>query len=251
MMSKYFTFFFIAFMLFSCAKPDGQNVKEVAEKQAKQLDIPVFMPPQKQSEIGIWELTGKVMREQHPNKKYTPRGFLGTTGPEYNVYSFEGAIKDMLKDTGIKPKEKIVLTQMKAWKDVDGRDVRIALVPTEYENTDGVLFLFIAKLKNSKVYALVGLETTAKTFHDWEGVLQMMMIRGVIKTKSNFPEKYRNAIASTSFKNQINVYDASLTALKDQLVKRRLTQSQMTSRLMELNYDLLLGDDISNPMIGN
>lgn len=214
-----------------------------------------YTPPDSKAQARAWKKQG-FWRVQHPGDPFSPHYVEAITGPTFNVYSFDAAIKDFFDEkNGISVKfaQQPKPEPLEAWKQWDGTDMRLALAPTRYGGTNGVFFFVIGKKANSKDYILNGFEVTEETFRKWGGVTRMLALQEGIKTAEMYPKERRKAIANAPLPNQVALYEASLNALQKDLATAMvaMTQAQVLLRMQELNYDLLLGRNITFPLIGD
>lgn len=107
--------------------------------------------------------------------------------------------------------------------------------------------------KGQKDILYFGYEVTEKTYLEWGGITRMMKFRRVIPSIEAFPKATRNRIARAPFKQQAKVYEAGLNMVLEKGAANMyaMSQSQSLMRMQELNYDLLLGGDITSPMIAD
>jgi len=69
---------------------------------------------------------------------------------------------------------------------------------------------------------------------------------------NSIPQERKQQIAKATPKQQMKIYEAAYSSLmKQYYMGIMMTQSQALLRMQELNYDLLLGGDITDPNIGN
>lgn len=215
-------------------------------------NIPRYPPPATKTVAMAWKQQG-FWRLQRPGDPSSPRFVIATTGPKYNVYSFDAAITDFEKDLKVTFAQRPKLEPLESWKNFDGTDMRLALVPTRYGNIDGVFFFVIAKKPNNKEYILNGMEMTDATFRQWGGIARMLVLQEGLQSPELYPKERREAIANAPLPRQVAIYEASLNALYANLAGQMMamSQAQVLLRMRELNYDLLLGKNITNPNIGN
>ncbi|MEM8777666.1 MAG: hypothetical protein AAGF26_02095 [Cyanobacteria bacterium P01_G01_bin.49] len=210
-----------------------------------------YPAPEDQSDTNDWSEDGP-WRVQVPGDLYSPRVVTAVTGPKFGVHSSDGAVRDLVKDTGIDFVGLPQVETLDVWTNFDGRTVKMILAETRLNGQPGVLFLLIGNLKGSDEYKLFGIETTRETFQQWGGVTRMLVLRDVIDSVESFPADKRQAIAKAPLANQVAVYEAALNALYKELSAGLiLNQAQTLLRMQELNYDLLLGDDITSPFIAD
>ena len=236
-------------------KKENKRKRKGKNQYEKPADLPNYSAPQSQMEIDKnWKMTDhKLWRYQKPGDKYTPRALFAETGPKYNVSSIKGAFESLKTEIDTDFKENPNFEKLEAWEKFDGSNAQIALIPTNYAGTDGVMFIYISNKKGSDLYGIVAIEATESTFRDWGGIAQMLVMRDVIPNLDVFPKERRELMAGAPLNKQVPFYEASLDALQKNLnaQAQAMSQSQVLLRMQELNYDLLLGDDITSPFIAD
>ena len=234
-MSLYFASFFTLFSVIQCQKNTAS--------------IPEFEIPESMEAIKKWHKQEAFWYLQEENSPYTPRYLSATTGPEYNVYSFPDAFKDLESDVDIKVTEDPTFEKLDAYDKWNGTDLRISLTPTTYGGVDGVLFLLISKLPKDKTYYMIGLEMTEKTYKEWGGVARILTLRGVIDHPSVFPKERLAQIVNAPFDGQIKLYEKTLDALQNDFLEQMttLTQIQTMQVLQRIQFDQILNNEMTDP----
>ncbi len=215
-------------------------------------DLPTYPAPEDQSELLTWNT------EQHthwrilaPGDPYSPRALYADTGPDFDVYSFDGVLQDVQKDVDVDFKFTPDFEKLEAWTAFDGSDTRVLLAPTNFAGTDGVFFMLVSKKQDSDTYGIIALETTESTFRDWGGIARMLVLRDVIPSLEVIPAEERARLAGVPLDRQLPFYEAALDALFEGLSAQAMmmTQGQVLQTMQQLNYDMLLGKDFSTPVV--
>ena len=193
------------------------------------------------------------MRTQRPGDPRSPRFVSARTGPAFGVSDHDGAVRDLVKDTGMAFVSPPRLEPLEAWKGWDGRDMRVAFAETRLGGGPGVAFVLISQMPGSDQFAIYALEMPEATFRAWGGAPRMMVLREVIPSVDVFPAERRAQIAAAPLDGQTKLYEGALDAFYEQGVASLMMMSQAQTLMMmqELNYDLLLGGDISSPIIAD
>lgn len=208
--------------------------------------------PNDQSDFYKWPQTGPVTYSPNVKDPLAPRGYIGSTGPKFGVSTHDGAFKKLLEYGNIVTAGTPVSQRLKPWVKFDKRDARLVMVPSVRGGQKGVLMAFISSVSNSPEFGVLGYEVPEQAFLDGGGIIRMMLIRGIIPSADVFPKETQDRIARAPFKQQMAFYEAALDKLYESEKRKFVaTQGAVTLRMMELNYDLLLGGDISSPFIGD
>ena len=188
---------------------------------------------------------------QRPGDPTSPRAVNARTGPDFDVYDHDGAVRDMVKDTGIDFVRTPRLERSEAWAEVDGRDFRFTFAESRLGGEPGVVFLIISQESGSDQFEIFAVETTRATFEAWGGAPRMMLIRGLIPSLDVFPTGRREQIARAPLAGQVALYEAALDKLYVELAASRaaLSQSQLLNGMTELNYDLLFDNDVGTSVL--
>lgn len=212
-----------------------------------------YAPPETAGQMDNWTSTGKLTKALNPSDPLSPRYYLVQTGPKYGVFDFQSAISKLPTASKLKLKGRPVIEELEAWQTYDGSSTAIVMQQTKIENQDGVIVLFMTKKKGRNDIVYFGYEVTEDTYLDWGGITRMMKLRKVIPTMEAFPKSTRDRISRAPFKQQAKLYEAGLNkVLENGLASMyAMSQTQTLMRMQELNYDLLLGGDITSPMISD
>lgn len=217
-----------------------------------------YLPPETVAQMDRWPSSGKLTKALRPNDPLSPRYYLVQTGPKYGVYNFETAIQKLPTVSNLKLKGRPVVEKLEAWETYDGSSAAIVIQQTQMENQDGVIVLFMTNLfmtkkkgQNDIIY--LGYEVTEDTYLAWGGITRMMKLRRVIPSIDAFPKAMRDRISRAPFKQQTKLYEAGLNKVLENGAASMyaMSQAQTLMRMQELNYDLLLGGDITSPMISD
>ncbi|MEM6266725.1 MAG: hypothetical protein AAF707_04310 [Pseudomonadota bacterium] len=208
--------------------------------------------PTDQSDFNKWRKVGDITFSPNPSDPLAPRGYRAKLGSEYGLTSFDSAMRKLAEVAGITIAGDPHVQRLGSWSAYDGREARLMMVPTTRAGTKGVLMLYLVQLKGDRAFSFLGYEVPEKTFLDGGGIVRMMLIRGIVPSDNVFPDNQVERIARAPFKQQMAFYDAALTKLYETKKRQFIaSQSAVTMRMMELNYDLLLGGDISSPFIAD
>lgn len=211
-----------------------------------------YPPPASQAEVLEWA-RDHVTLAMRPGDPYSPRAYTAVTGPQYGAVDARSAIADLVRDTGIDFAETPGLEPLEAWRTWDGSTAWLVLTETRLSGAPGVLFLIGKQEAGSDQFTMFGVETTRDTFVAWGGIPRMMVLRELIPNVEVFPPERREQIATAPFENQVAVYEAALDHLLEDIAAAltMMNQAQVTLRMQEFNYDLLLGHDITSPGISD
>ncbi len=234
----------------------ASNIQATTNRQAvsqpKTIRRSKYTLPTDQSDFDKWPLTGKITRSPNARDPLAPRGYSAVTGPKFNVSTFDGALRDLAKDAKITMTGKPFYEDLNAWKLFDGRQSKLVMVTTTRGGEKGVLMAYIVKPKTSSEFSILAYEVPEQTFLEGGGIVRMMLIRGIIPSTGVFQKGQVDKIARAPFKQQMAFYEAALDKLYERKSREFIaSQSAVTLRMMELNYDLLLGGDISSPFIAD
>lgn len=208
--------------------------------------------PANQAALDRWAKRDGLTRNMKGGDKTSPVFHQGTTGPKYDVRSHKQAILNLSKYTGTKFAGDVTLEKLEPWAKFDGRDSRIGLAKTTIGGKPGVLFALVVQMKGSSDYAIWAVDMPETTYREWGGAIRMLALRGVIDSADIFPQDMHRQIAAQPHAEQLAFYEAALDKLYDKLSAQAvLSQSQVILRMQELNYDLLFGNDITSPFIGD
>ncbi|MEM0962277.1 MAG: hypothetical protein AAGK21_07075 [Bacteroidota bacterium] len=169
------------------------------------------------------------------------------------------AVPVILDRLGIETRSDIAIETLEVWRQMGARR-SAALVETRLGGVRGIAFVIAQWKVNELGYTGLVIEMSMDTFVAWGGVTRLLALRGVTPSATVFPEDRVGEIARSSFSSQLDIYEAAGDALYAELAEAArqtsrgpssLSEAAVTLRLMELNYDLLLGGDISSPFIAD
>lgn len=234
------------------SRASNRPIRTTSTRQRTARPRSNYRLPTDQSDFNKWPMTKPITFSPNISDPLAPRGYRGVTGPDRGVTTFNGALQDMLGSTDIKLAGKPIFRKLQAWADYDGRQARLVMVPTNRGGHKGVLMVYLVSPKGSPRFSALGYEVPEQTFLDGGGIIRMLMIRGIVPNANVFPANQQSRIARAPFKQQMDFYDAALTKLYERRKRQFIaSQSAVSMRMMELNYDLLLGGDISSPFIAD
>jgi hypothetical protein len=234
-----------------------QQQSETAEAVVKNKAVvqSKFEAPNDSSEMfANWQKVSGIKWTIDDSNVLAPRGYRAESGPKYGYTTFDGALKHLAKNAKIEITGQTVMRDLDAWKSWDGRTAKIVMAPTRLGREAGVLVLFLSQRQDSEDYSMLGYEVTETDFLAWGGITRMLKMRGVVPSIDAFPKETRVRIARSPFKQQADLYNEALNKQFSVLAKglmQSMTQRQALLRMQELNYDLILGGDITSPSIGD
>ena len=210
-----------------------------------------FSAPETLEEIRSWpKISGRegkdydVYRSPRESDASAPIGMVFQTGPKYGVETFGGAVKAIGKTSKIQLIGKPEYVYVRAYQTWFGRQQNIVLQRTRRDGRKGVLVaLLTSDQSDHRNINVIGWEVSEDQFIASDGVLRMLKIRAP-KYYSAIPPNVRQKIAQAPFKNQVATYNYVM----DQVMSNGLSNLM---RLQELQYDVLLGDDITSPFIAD
>ena len=231
-------------------------IKSIAAIGAVVMTVPVAaqynQAPANQAALERWSVRDGYTKAMVKRDPASPVIIRGTTGPKYNAYNHMQAMKNIPVFAKVKFTGPIVMEKLDSWAKFDGRDSRIALVPTTIGGKPGTMFALIVRPRGTNRFSIWSMNMTTKTYREWGGAVRMLALRGVINNSEVFPKDMRNQIARRPHRQQLAFYEAALNKLYSRLAARaRMSQSQQVLRMRELNYDLLFGGNISSPFIAD
>ena len=231
----------------------GASGPSVARLREDAPDSPVRdVPPAPSSwaDVSDWSKPG-LWRLQSPGDPASPR-WAGIRTDPGEANTFDEALDVLVGFADLDPAGGAVSEEVDAWRRIDGRRRTVSLMETRYGGGRGVAFVVLERKPGSLIYEGLVMEMPMHTFVAWGGITRMLLLRGVTPAAEVFPADRRDAIARSSFKSQLDLYEAASEALYSELAAQAvMTQQAVTLRLMELNYDLILGGDISSPYIAD
>ncbi len=190
---------------------------------------------------------GLYARTDDPN---SPRLFsLNVTGKQ--AKSTRQAIDKALREMSVKSPRYLDLTRMKVSKELLGSEHFITVGQSVLNGRKANLFISSSKAKGTDVFRISIRETPLEIYEKWGGIASILVSEGIITTTNAFGKKL-DQVSTAGPTGQVKVYEAAFTKIMYQLAKGiMMTQAATTMRMTELNYDLLLGGDITDPFIGN
>ena len=208
-----------------------------------------YPPLSNKQEYLAWPAAGAWL-VQVPNDPDSPRyARIDVTGADVEPAA---ALRKLVQSAQLQRKDTQPFEKLESYASLDGRDARILLTSTRMNQGDGVAFAFYGRGAGSSKASLFVLEMREKTYRQWGGVAAMLRMRGVIDDIDVFPAAQRQRIANASLPRQIDFYEAVLDKFYvTQSLALMMTRARTTAMMMELNYDLLFGDDISSPFIAD
>ncbi|WP_371397667.1 hypothetical protein [Fretibacter rubidus] len=236
----------------------AQRTARTAQTQQSRATPPTrqmksYTPPQTIAEMDRWPSIGKLTRSVNPSDPLAPRYYLAQTGPKYGVRDFATATQKLPSVSPLELRGQPTVEPLDAWAQYDGSRAGIVMQQTRLSGEPGVIVLFMTQKKGKSDIIYLGYEVTEKTFKEWGGITRMMKLRRVIPSIDAFPKATRDRISQAAFKQQTQLYEAALDkVLKNGVASMyAMSQAQTVMRMQELNYDLLLGGDITSPMISD
>ncbi len=165
--------------------------------------------------------------------------------------STKQAIDYMLRQRGVKSFKYLPLTKMDVSKKLLGSDHFVTVGQSILNGRKAQLFISSSRAKGSDVYRILVRETPVKVYEKWGGIASILLSEGIINSTDTFGDKLKD-VAKAGPRQQVKVYELAYTKIMNQLAQGiMMAQASTTMRMMELNYDLILGGDISDPFIGN
>ncbi len=199
-----------------------------------------------------WEKEG-FFRRLIPTDSESPRFVIGTTGPEFDVFDHDAAVRDMVKDTGIKFVRPPKLEPLEAWQAYDGRDARFAFAHTRFAGKSGVAFVLISQMRGKETYGIWCLEMTRSTFTDWGGAARILVLRDVIPSVDVIPAERRPQVANAPLDQQMTFYEMAVNAQYKAVasaVMGMIAQGQTLEMMRNLNFDLAFGRELDPSPLG-
>ena len=165
----------------------------------------------------------------------------------------ERALSRALEDMDVKRARMTDLETLEISKQIVGTGTWVAAGTTQLGSEDAMVFLHIFNPTDQNDVAVVEFFEAPKTVYEgWGGVALMLELQGVLKSTEQIPPEYRAAVAAASPDAQVEVFEEAYNRRMIDLFKGTMAaKAGTTMMMMELNYDLLLGDDITSPMIAD
>jgi len=221
---------------------------------AKLADYP--LPTGKKNAAGKMHWTGwtysddahAVARKNDPAAPRMAMEIIKNSSGNY----YKQAIQEALRINQVKGPSYLSLEPVEVGKTMVGTDMYITMGHSMRGGHKAVLFIRVYKQKNKSDYNVLLMEIPEATYNQWGGIASILLATQVIKSLDGIPKDRMNQIANASPKQQIAFYEASYTSVMTALYQGiMMTQSQTLLQMQELNYDLLFGNDITDPGIGN
>lgn len=162
------------------------------------------------------------------------------------------AIKKAMAQYKIKSGRLVSYKNSQAAKSLLGNSSTTAIGTSQLNSHKAVLFVSASRKKNQNSVWVSLVEIPAKTFVAWGGISAIMWGDDFFQKRNAISTKRRQQIARSSLASQLSVYHATNEKLLYSYAKGIMrTQANTTMMMTELNYDLLLGGDISSPFIAD
>lgn len=236
----------------------GRRALEVDVASSSRAGAPVaqtpsttrYRAPSTWSDAAAWPERG-AWKVQEPGAP-SPRWARLEVGLSAADYSAAGAASVAFRRLGVEAVGALEAEVLEAWRRIDRRERTVGLVPTRLGGQPAVAFVLTDKIPGSITYTCVVLEAPLETFVAWGGITRMLTLQDVTPSTEVFPESRRGAIARSSLRSQVDLYETVADALYAELAAgATMTQGAVSLRMLELNYDLILGGDISSPFIAD
>ncbi|MEL7296273.1 MAG: hypothetical protein AAGJ86_01360 [Pseudomonadota bacterium] len=182
---------------------------------------------------------------------HSPRATQAVTGPDYQVYDHDGAVLDLAKDLGLTLQPKMTLTDIDAWRRLNGSNLKAGLTRTTIDGADFVIFMTVTQPKNSDQFNLYAVALPTTTFYEWGGITWMMADNGLIPSTEIFPTARRRQIAKAPYATQMQLFAEAATVKVNVLAKQMnelMSQQMLTNQMLDLNLDLMFGDLAVSPI---
>ena len=176
----------------------------------------------------------------NPKDPISPRAVSASTGPNFNVYDYKAAFRDVAKDAKVKITSKIYCKTIEAWMRAYAKNLQACLADIDMNGTDSVMFATVMQNKGAEEFFVYAMWMPKQTYTAWGGITYNMMDNGLIKNQSIFKKVRRNQIAQASYNKQLALFIRieSLRAEMNQMMAQQMMIDQMTN----LNLDLMFGD---------
>ncbi len=169
-----------------------------------------------------------------------------------SVGKMNSAIDKVIKMNNIKNASYGALERIEISTKLLGNTLHATIGKSNLAGKDAVLFIRVGRKKDSPDYHVFFMEIPKKTYREWGGIASILLATEIIPSLKSIPDDRKRQIANANPKQQIAIYESAYTKIMMQYYKGiMMTQSQTLLQMQELNYDLLFGDDITNPGIGN
>lgn len=198
--------------------------------------------PESTEDIEAWTKIRRHTWSPDPGNPNAPVGFYFMTGPEFGVHTYTEALAFI--ETHTREVELVgqpTMRRIDSYKLWYGTDAYIVL----QETRKGVMVAYFNSLPESyRDIIITGYDITREDFVAWGGALNMLNIRGAEDYYNAVPAQVRARLARAPFRNQVESYNF----IMDQVMANGLGN---LTRLQELQYDTLFGDDITSPFIAD
>ena len=180
-----------------------------------------------------------------PDDPLSPRAVAGVTGPDFDVYDFDAAILDLIKDMQLVVEAPMRLEPIEAWARLNSSDLRAGLANTSLNGQPAILFATVKQPSGSDTYDLYAVVIPKTTYVEVGGITWLMVDAGTLPDQSVFPAARRKQIATASFEQQLALFeyaaDARVNALAQQ-IGQLAAQQMLMNQMIDLNLDLMFGD---------
>ena len=176
-----------------------------------------------------------------PGDRHSPRVLSAETGPDFNVYSHDAAVLDLLKDVDLQLKSPMRLEKIEAWQIYYQKDLRAGLADTTLNGVPAVLFITVSQKESSPQYGLFAILMARDTYFDWGGVSWLMMENGLIGDHKIFSKERRAQIARAPYVEQLKLFEEAAN-IRVKAVIDGLSELGATQAMINLNLDLMFGD---------
>ncbi len=180
-----------------------------------------------------------------PENPLSPYAVQAITGPDFNVSTFEGAFRDVIKDAGVTLTSDIHLESIEAWKRGYGTDLVAGLSDIQMNGRAGVMFMTLMKRQGSEKFEIYATWMPKETYIAWGGITYHMMDNGLIPNLEIFEKERRTQIAKAPYEKQLVLFDKAadvrIEALKKQM-SQVMAQQMLMTQMINLNLDLMFGD---------
>ena len=198
--------------------------------------------PLSTSDIEAWTKIRPHTYSPDPGNPRAPVGFYFYTGPEFGVDTYAEALDFLESHTQeVELVGEPYFQRISSYKMWYGTDAYLVLSETR----KGVMVAYLNSTPEAyKDIIITGYNVTRDDFEAWDGALNMLNIRRAGQYYHAVPANVRARLAKAPFKNQAESYNF----IMDQVMSNGLGN---LTRLQELQYDTLFGDDITSPFIAD
>ncbi len=184
-------------------------------------------------------------------RRFGRAALQGRGDPDDNAKTFAELAQWL--GTQVKAVEPIRFEPLEAWRRYDGRDMRLAMMKTRRDGIEQMAW-FLARTTEDEGFnfLLLGMEVPLETYRQWGGIAHLLALRDIIPSVASMPADERDRVSRADGEAQTAVFEAALNAQFLGLsAQMRASQASTLLRMQELNYDMLLGDDITSPGIAD